>query len=235
MPGIEPHRPRAGRRGQQQVVQVARRTRGSPRPRRASRSAAEQVELEVQVQLDLPGPAHRLAQPGVGRRGRGWSMLACARRCGARAFGVAPARSSAAAASSSSMHALVARRGTAPARGATGSSRSARRGRSSRGTSRPRPPCPRPPSRRSAPCAHSQSRSPPTSSASSANVSIRIERAPSSAARTSAMPLSASTNDVGERLPASAWDRRSRPSASGSRPASRAICALVRRFGLYGR
>ena len=68
--------------------------------------------------------------------------------------------------------------------------------------------------------------------ASSPMRSIRMSRAPSSAALASATPLSASTNlrGLGFRRPAPG--SCSSASASGSRPASRAICALVRRLGL---
>ena len=59
-------RPRAGRRGQQQVVQVA-----SEHHDRfvfgAFAQLAEQVGFQVGVELDLPGPAHHFAQPFIRR------------------------------------------------------------------------------------------------------------------------------------------------------------------------
>ena len=62
----------------------------------------------------------------------------------------------------------------------------------------------------------------------------QIARAPSNAAAASATPRSASTNAAAAAV--GSWvGSASSPSASGSSPASRAICALVRRFGLYGR
>ena len=75
----------------------------------------------------------------------------------------------------------------------------------------------------------------PIRSASSANRSTRIARAPSSAAAASATPLSGVDERRPRRPAGRASGRPSSASASGSSPASRAICALVRRFGLYGR
>ncbi|MCF0095615.1 hypothetical protein B0E54_04476 [Micromonospora sp. MH99] len=63
---------------------------------------------------------------------------------------------------------------------------------------------------------------------------MRIARAPSSAAAASATPFSASTNPAAVAF--GSWlGSASSVSASGASPASRAICARVRRFGLYGR
>ena len=76
---------------------------------------------------------------------------------------------------------------------------------------------------------------PPRSSASSARTSIRMKRAPSSAAATSATPLLG--DDVRPR-PRLRDERRDRPGARGraarARPRARS-CAFVRRFCLYGR
>ncbi len=73
-------------------------------------------------------------------------------------------------------------RAAAPARGARESASPARWRRSSRRTSRPPLPGRPPPPIAQSPRFHSSSRRPPTSSGSSANLSIRIQRAPSSAA-----------------------------------------------------
>ncbi len=77
----------------------------------------------------------------------------------------------------------------------------------------------------------SQSRSSPTSAASSPQRSIRIARAPSRAALVSATPCSAWTY-VAATASGDCVGSRSSVSASGSSPASRAICARVRRLGL---
>ena len=101
---------------------------------------------------------------------------------------------------------LAPRRGTAPAGGARGSSPAIRRGRSSRGTSRLRSPCPRRRVRGSRRRRAASARSSPTSVASSPQRSIRMARAPSSAALASATPLSASTK-AGGVLPPARSDR----------------------------
>ncbi|CAM5294995.1 hypothetical protein SNARM312S_07077 [Streptomyces narbonensis] len=71
-------------------------------------------------------------------------------------------------------------------------------------------------------------------SASSENFSVRIARAPSRAAEASATPLPASTKAAAAAV-GSTDGSLSSPSASGVRPASRAIWAFVLRFGLKGR
>ena len=62
-----------GGRGEQQVVQIA----GEDADRLFFRTLAQrgqQLGFELPRELDLPRPAHRLQQPGVGR-------AACDRRC----------------------------------------------------------------------------------------------------------------------------------------------------------
>jgi hypothetical protein len=64
--GIEPHRDTLpGRRGQQQVVQVAAEYADGLRFRLFAQPLFD-VPLEAAEHLDLPGPAHGLGQPGVG-------------------------------------------------------------------------------------------------------------------------------------------------------------------------
>ena len=195
--------------------------------------------------LHAPGPAHGVGQPFVGgaalvldaEAGGDAAFARVVRRVPFRLFffGIEAQRDV--------QHFLAAaaeqRQRAVRGNGADAS----RNNRSNRRTSRRRPACRRSPSipPRRARCTYSRSAC--SRPASSAKRSIRIWRAPSSAALASATP-GLSPLLGGERpasgtwplpLPGSASGRpaRHRPAAPG-RP-RRAICALVRRFGLYGR
>ncbi len=232
MPGSSPIVTRwpAGRR-QQQVVQVA----AEHADRLGLRLFAQpllDVDLEAAEHLDLPRPADGFGQPRVG--GAAALLDAGARRDAPfrnrRAHGVRPRP----AARRRGGGILPCGRGAA--RGCDATARSAPASARIEVVRELRPSSSLPGTTVDfhSPRSHNSWRRPPTSSASSAKVSIRIQRAPSSAAPASATPLSASTNAAASRS-GTRVGSCSRRSASGSRPASRAICAFVRRFGLNGR
>ena len=224
----------AGRRGQQQVAQVVgedldrHRLRPPRAAARTGRAPGAGDSLTFQVQ------ATHLRQQVVGRRGpawlqprwtrdaafgeRGWPASASVARAPAWRPG-SPARGRGTRASARCDGTLPMRLGVVEVVAELGAGRS---------------PCLRPRARGTGRLVHSQSRSSPTSAASSAQRSDRMSRTPSSAALASATPFSASTKPAAL-LRRRASGRRTGLSASGSRPASRAICALVRRLGLYGR
>ena len=191
---VEPHRDAlAGRRGQQQIVQVACRRPGSLRPRPARAAAARSRSRGAASSLNFQVHRTVSAQPGVGRRGRWSSMPARAGDAplglGRAGAGLRPAATTrqpqdAFLAAAQQRQRAVRRDAASPARWH----------RSSRRTSRPPPPCPATTVDRNSPRFQS-------SCAQAADqlgdprrtVSIRIQRAPSSAAAASATPCSALT------------------------------------------
>ncbi len=243
---VEAHRgARAGRRGQQQGLQVAR-EHVDRLELGLFAQGAHQFGFEVHEAFHAPGPARRVEQPLVGRaalRPRCRSARRCGLRtdCAARPTSAFPASVSRRSATSSMPSRRPRSSASARCDGTVASGFASSR--SSRRTFRLRPACRRRPSirRRRAP-ARTRAAS-AAASASSAKRSIRIWRAPSSAALASGTP-GLLPPSAGEGVAQVVWRLRprdpacgsaSRASASGARPASIAIWALVRRFCLYGR
>ena len=231
MPGSSPIVTRwPGGRGEQQVVQVAAEDADGLGLGLLAQSLLHLDRRGADSSLHAPRPAHGLGQPRVG----GASLLRDAeagRRSGARAPTARPRRRRPAASPSAAAR-LRCGRAAAPARGATAASSPPRSPRSSRRTSRPRPPCRRrrPTATRRGPTRYS--RRPPTS------VGVLGEGLHQDPARAFERGVGVGDALVGvdERWPrppaGTSVGSCSSAIASGSRPASRAICAFVRRFGL---
>ena len=237
---VEAHRGAgAGRRGEQQVAQVRRRTPGPPRPRPPAAAASAgrcrgapgsgcaRPSARCPAASGRPAGRGRRCRTGAAIRalvvGRADRWRPGRRRVGSGLDGQVE-----------DLLLLAAEHRQDPVRGQLVSA--ARRSRSSRRTSR------RPSSLPSRTCGDQ-----PARASTSARAARRPGRRPRRTARpgsrarrpapaaTSATPLSGVDVTGGGGLRVAASGRRAAASASGSSPASRAICALVRRFGLYGR
>ena len=225
-PGVEPHRgPGAGRGGQQQVAQVGGEDADGLVLRRLPQPGAD-VEAEVDGDPRLPRPPHGLAQPGL-PRGRLVKPPRVARPAPVQGHteaggdaGLVVGRLARVDGDVEDLLLLAPEQGQDPVRRQPGERLGELEvvGELGAGLLPARP--------------HGgDSRSGPIRSASSAKCSARMARAPSNAAVVSATPLSASTYAAATAA-GSTVGSASSVSARGSRPASRAIWAFVRRFGL---
>ena len=236
-----------GGRRQQQVVQVAC---ANTRIASASATLAQRCE---ELGLELPGaasPSRSSARSAAARRRPGGRGRRCRSDAAIRSSQVfigltsaSPAAMSSGSLSADAQHLLVAaaeQRQRAVRRDLRAAARSRR---SSRGTWRPPPPCPRRRSRRHdavLPQVRRAARRPvrrPRRTARSGSRARRRARPWRRRRRGWRRPRSrtAASGSARPRSRGRASGRAAAPRASGSRPASRAICALVRRFGLYGR